>query len=615
MSDPVSQGHAGASPPPGVDRVVAMRFAGMTGGFWRGASARVAWPLTFGLAGFLVLKLAVDVGTNAWNRWFFDSLERRDAWAATMAVFAFAVLVACVAAVGVGIVITRERLQVRWREWCTRNLLDGWLVNRRFHRLTAADSPMPNPEYRISDDIRMATEPLIDFAIGLFTAILAAATFAGILWKVGGSLDVSLGGVAFTIPAFMVVAAVVYGVGMSSLIPIVGRRLAGAAAAKNEAEARFRFEMIRLRENAEGVIMARGEGEARRRLDGSYVSLVRAWLEVVRQHGRVTWVMNANGAMVPIVPLLLCAPKYLAGQLTLGEVMQLASAFVQVQIAISWLVDNYRAIAEWFASARRIVELTDSFQAADEQANAGRSLIEIGQSPDEALRLVGLRLIDEHGRVVVDRADVRIEPADKVALSGDAGAGKSVLVRAIANLWPWGEGRILLPADRTLAFLPASPFLPAGSLRDALIYPAVQNGMSDETLREALRTCGLESFAGRLDDISRWEQTLSATERQRLAFARVLVQKPEIIIVEDALAAFDEATQSQMLDILMTGCAASTILAVGGKPTAAQGFKRFLALQRTAAEGSVLVETDEAGHPVLKVVGGYESRNDAAGTA
>ena len=615
MSDPASQGSATASTPTGFDRAVALRFARMTGGFWRGSSARIAWTLTLGLAGVLLLRLMVDVGTNAWNRWFFDALERRDGWSATLAVFAFAGLVVCVAAVGVGIVLARERLQVRWREWCTRTLLDGWLANKRFHRLTAADSPMPNPEYRISDDIRMATEPVTDFAIGLFTAVLGAITFAGILWSVGGSLEVSIGGAQVVIPAFMVLGAIAYGVIMSALVPVVGRRLAGAAAAKNEAEARFRFEMIRLRENSEGVIMARGETEARRRLDGSYLSLVRAWLEVVRQHGRVTWVMNANSAMVPIVPLLLCAPKYLAGQLSLGEVMQLASAFVQVQMAIAWLVDNYWRIAEWFASARRIVELSDAFEQADRDASGGQSMIEIGHSASDTLELEGLRLVDDQGRVVVERADVRIAMGEKVALGGDAGTGKSVLVRAIACLWPWGEGRILLPEGRSLAFMPATPFLPAGSLRDALTYPSVPDGLTDDQMRKALVACGANALVTRLDDVSRWEQTLSATERQRLAFARVLVQKPDIIILEDALTVFDEATQTRMVEALMDGCSASTIVAIGGRSTLAQGFKRFLALHRTAAGGSALVETDEAGHPALTVVGGYKSRRDAAGTA
>lgn len=614
MSEPASQGSVAASPPPGFDRAVAMRFARMTGGFWSGPSARMAWLLTFGLASCLVGKLIVDVGLNTWNRWFFDALERRDSASALWAVVAFCGLVVAIAAVGVGIVLMRERLQVRWREWCTQRFLDGWLKNRRFHRLTAAGSPMPNPEYRISDDVRMATEPVTDFAIGLFTAILAASTFAGILWKVGGSMDVTLGGVSFTVPAFMLVGAVVYGVTVSALIPVVGRRLAPAAAAKNEAEARFRFEMIRLRENSEGVIMARGEGEARRRLDGSYGSLVRTWLEVVRQHGRLTWVTNSNGAMVPVVPLLLCAPKYLAGQLTLGEVMQLASAFIQVQVAIAWLVDNYRAIAEWFASARRIVELVDSFDQADTFGAANAPNLALAQGDDEKLRLEHVRLKDETGQTVVEHADVSLFPGERIALGGDPGTGKSVLVRAMAGLWPWGEGRIALPHGKSLSFLPATPFLPAGSLREALTYPTLPEVYEDKALAAALEIAGANGLAHRLNDVSRWDQTLSATERQRLAFARVFLQKPDIVILEDALAPFDEASQSHLLDALLEGCPNATIVAVGVRASLTQRFDRFLALQKSAHGGSILVETDAAGHPALSVVGGYEGRRDAAGS-
>lgn len=584
------------------DRAAAIRFARYTGGFWRGPSARVAWLLTFSLAGVLVCKLAVDVASNRWNRWFFDALEKRDAASAGYAVLAFMVLVAAVAAVGVGIVLARERLQVRWREWCTHTLLDGWLKNQRFYRMTAADSPMPNPEYRISDDVRMATEPLTDFAIGLFTAILAAATFAGILWSVGGSLTLPVGDGQITIPAFMLLGAIVYGVFMSGLIPIVGRKLAGAAARKNEAEAKFRFEMIRLRENSEGVIMARGEADARVRLTATYGGLVRAWLEVVRQHGAVTWVTNANGAMVPVVPLMLCAPKYLQGQLSLGEVMQLASAFIQVQVAISWLVDNYRAIAEWFASARRVTELVESYEGTDEATAANQPLIARADSFDDCLRLEGLRLCDQSGRVIVGRADIAILQGEKVMLAGEAGVGKSVLVRAIAGLWPWGEGRILAPVERSMCFMPASPFLPAGPLRETLTYPLSPDGLEDVDLRLALNACGLERFSDRLDEASRWDQTLSASERQRLAFARLLVQKPDIVVLEDALSVFEEHTQDELFSALVAANPAATIIVVGGRASLSCLFDRTLSLLPNG-EGSVLVEAPSAGQSSLAVVG------------
>jgi len=603
----VSPGDRSAHADAGIDRRLALRFARYTGGFWTGASARAAWLLTFGLASCLVLKLFVDVAMNQWNRWFFDALEKRDAGAAGFAVLAFIVLVGAIAAVGVGIVLTRERLQVRWREWCTKRLLSGWLANQRFHRMSAADSPMPNPEYRISDDVRMATEPLTDFAIGLFTALLAASTFATILWSVGGSAQFSLGGVDIVIPAFMLVGAFVYGIAVSTLTPIVGAKLAGAAARKNEAEARFRFEMIRLRENAEGVIMARGEREAGERLETTYRRLVRTWLEVVRQHGRITWVTNANSAMIPVVPLLLCAPKYLTGQLSLGEVMQLASAFVQVQIAISWLVDNYRAVAEWFASARRITELVDSFDGVDAATAAGQSLVARDEDDGGALRLEGLRLIDQTGRVLVARADAVIAQGEKVVLAGEAGAGKSVLVRAVAGLWPWGEGRIVTPRGRSLCFMPAAPFLPAGPLRETLTYPAAPDGLTDADLAEALHACGLGRLAGKLDEASRWDQTLSASERQRLACARLMAQHPDIVVLEDALSAFEEAAQADLLSMLVARVPGATMIVVGGRTALPYVFDRTLTLQASGG-GSVLVETTAHARPALVAAGDMHRR-------
>jgi putative ATP-binding cassette transporter len=223
--------------------------------------------------------------------------------------------------------------------------------------------------------------------------------------------------------------------------------------------------------------------------------------------------------------------------------------------------------------------------------------------------------VDEFGHLVVERADVAIQRGERVALAGDPGAGKSVLMRAMAGLWPWGDGRIAMPAGQSLSFLPATPFLPAGSLREALTYPTPPEDFAESAMRAALEASGAGGLANRLDDVSRWDQTLSATERQRLAFARVLVQKPDILIIEDALAPFDEASQALMIDALIAGCPNSTIVMVGAKPALAHRFNRFLSLQRSPRGGSILVETDAAGHPALSLVGGYEGRRDAAGSA
>ena len=577
-----------------IDRETARRFQTFTGGFWRGANARQAWLWTVALAGFLVLKLGVDVANNTWNRWFFDALERRDAASAGLAVLAFGLLVACIAAVGVGIVISRETLQVRWREWCTSSLLDMWLTNQRFYKLSMLSNAMPNPEYRISDDVRMATEPLTDFAIGLFTALLAATTFAGILWSVGGSMDISIGATVVTIPAFMVFGAIFYGVTASALIPIVGKRLAGVAAAKNESEALFRADMIRLRENAEGIVLAGGDQDARTQLHRTYAQVVRQWLALVRQHGNVTWVMNASSAMVPVVPLILCAPKYLAGQLTLGEVMQLASAFVQVQMAIAWLVDNYSRVAEWFASARRIVELVDAFESIERPDSSQGSLLQWQEAETGDISLRNVSLSDQTGRAVIEKADVEIRKGQHIFLSGESGSGKSVLMRALAGLWPWGKGSIAISRKAKLGFVSRTTFMPTGRLRDALTYPAPPETTTTEQLRSALIDCGLPHLADRLDVAARWAQSLSAGEQQRIAIARLLVQKPDIIILEDAVSAFVGAERRNIVELLFRSCDTATIINLGGGESLKNLFARHLVLQRTEGRASTLCEIPAA---------------------
>ena len=573
------------------DRQTASRFRVFTGGFWRGKTARQAWLWTGALAGFLVLKLAVDVANNTWNRWFFDALERRDAGSAGIAVLAFIILVGAIAAVGVGIVISRETLQVRWREWCTASLLDMWLTNQRFYRLSILRDAMPNPEYRISDDVRMATEPLTDFAIGLFTAVLAAITFAGILWSVGGSYDFALGNTVVTIPAFMVLGAIVYGVAVSALIPIVGKRLSGVAAAKNEAEALFRADMIGLRENAEGIVLAGGDREACAQLHRTYGHVVKQWLSLVRQLGRVTWVMNANSAMVPVAPLLLCAPKYLAGHLSLGEVMQLASAFVQVQMAIAWLVDNYWRVAEWFASARRVVELVDALESVERPDASHASLLQWRDASAGEISLHGVSLCDQSGRTVVGQADIEIRQGDRVFLSGESGSGKSVLMRALAGLWPWGAGAIAISRTSDLGYVSRNSFMPNGRLRDALVYPAPMNSATTEQLHGVLDACGLKYLRDRLDETARWSHSLSAGERQRIAIARLIVQQPCIIILEDAVSAFEGSDQRSMIELLLDRCKRATIINLGGGDNIRTLFERQLVLRRPHGHASTLFET------------------------
>jgi len=365
----------------------------------------------------------------------------------------------------------------------------------------------------------------------------------------------------------------------------VGHRLPGAVARRNEAEAKLRFELTRLRENSESVALIRGEADERRALGTTYQELVRRWLGVVRRHGHITWLTNGSGVFVPVLPLLLAAPKYLSGEFTLGQVTQLAGAFLQVQVAIAWLVDNFRALAQCYASMQRVTELTNAIDDIDgdfdRNQHGGQGGVVLTPSTSGAVRLDALTIADRSGRVLIDQANARIEAGEKVMVSGESGTGKSTLVRALAGLWPWGAGTIALPAGGTIAFVPERAYLPAGTLRDALLYPAQNLAVDDAVLSEALTESGLGYLSRRLDEIDRWDQTLSNGERQRLAIARLLVQRPDLVILDGATSALDEGGEARLMATLVAALDHSTLISVGLRPGLEALHDRKLQLSRS----------------------------------
>ncbi len=553
-------------------------FAGLSGGWWRGPSARRAWALTGALGTLLVLNIGANLAVNRWNRVFFDALEQRDRSTLVLAVAAFVALVTFVAAVGVGVVIARETLQVRWREWLVGRLIDVWTTRKRFYRLALAGIEPANPEYRIADDSRMATEPVVDFAIGLFHALLTAFAFIGILWSVGGSLTLDLAGTSLTIPAYMMLAALLYGVAASVLTVHVGRPLIPGVTRKYESEAKLRFELTRLRENAESVALVGGERDERVLLDATYACLVRRWLHVVGLHARLTWITNASGALVPVLPLLLATPKYLSGELSLGAVTQLAAAFAQVQMAIAWLVDNYKSVAQWRASAARVMKLVEAADELEAGLPAEREGIQVERPVDGGVAVAALTVTDRSGRVLIDRADLNLARGEKVLITGECGIGKSTLVRAIGGLWPWGHGSVALP--RTAAFVPQQLYLPLGTLREVLLYPATDLAVSNETIAEMLDQCGLPRLCGRLDAVERWDQILSPGERQRLAFVRLILQKPSVIIMDEATSALDEVSEARLMLLLRTLLPETTLISIGHRPGLEALHDRHFAMER-----------------------------------
>jgi len=585
----MSADHLQAPDAPGfrLDLRVVAAFGRFAGGFWRGPSARRAWGLTLGLAALLLLSTAATVAMNQWNRWFFDSLERRDVSAVTSSVAVFAAIVAVMAAIGVGIVLARETLQVRWRAWIVEQLLARWLGNQRFYHLNVTGKEPPNPEYRISDDTRWATEPLVDLGIGLLSAVAGAAAFISILWTVGGALTLDLGsGTSFTIPAYMVWVALAYGVIASGLMMWVGAPLVGYVGRKNEAEGHFRFGMMRVRDNAESVALMNGGRYEQAILGRSYDSVVARWMAMVWRHGHLTWITNSVGPMKPIVPLLFAAPKYLSGDLTLGQVTQLAAAFIEVQIAISWVVDNYNRVAEWYASGKRVMDIVTACDGIDgEMPKPPERSPETGGA---VLALDGIAVSDGNSRKLISAASLKVERGETVHVSGESSTGKSVLVRVLSGLWPCAEGGVAAPDSRCVMVLPQKSYLPLGSLKGALLYPEPKLAASDAQLADALERVGLAALVPRLDEVARWDQVLASGERQRLAIARLLLHKPQLVILDDALSALEAPVQDALLARLKSDLPGVSIVSFGQLPAPDGRHDRQLVLNRNS-EGALLM--------------------------
>lgn len=582
MSDSTTTPAAPATP--ALDPRIAWAFCRFSGGWWTGGTARQAWLLTLGLGAFLAASTGATVALNHWNRWFFDALERKDVAAVWNAAFSIVGIVGCMAAIGVGIVLCRETLQIRWRAWLIDRLVERWLGERRFYHLEATRTSPGNPEYRIADDTRWATEPLTDLAIGLVIAVLNAIAFISILWSVGGSITVS----GVTIPAYMVLVALGYGTAMSCLMLWIGKPLPGLVYAKNEREGDFRFALMRLRENAESVALMSGHGRERVMLGALFDRAVSAWLLIVRRHGHVTWITNSAGPLAPIVPLLFAAPKYLAGELTLGQVTQLAGAFVAVQGAISWIVDNFNRISEWYASARRVMDIVDACEASDVARGAVPSTIAVSRSAaGGSLAVADVTVADPGGTPLLTGMSFRAEPGSSTHITGDTSVGKTTLVRALAGLWSRGGGAVHLPADARVMIVPQKPYLPLGTLAEAMRYPDDGAPASTAGLHDALSAVGLPHLAESLDDAKRWDQMLSNGERQRLGIARVLVHAPDVVVLDDAMSALDAASQVELIKALRAACPKATVLSLSQAQPPSGLHDQVLALVRNGKTATV----------------------------
>jgi putative ATP-binding cassette transporter len=563
-------------------------------GYWGGMGDRLVWPFSIGLLILIVGTVGFQYGINVWNRAVFDAIEKRDSIAVYHLSAIFFPLAIGSVALGVAQVFARMSIQRRWRTWLTTSVISRWLTNGRYYQLNLVGGDHKNPEYRIAEDLRIATDSPVDFIAGVTSAFLSASTFIVVLWNIGGALTVTVAGSTLTIPGFLVIAAIVYAAIASGSIMVIGRRFVQISEDKNQAEAEFRYTLTRVRENGESIALLGGEEEERDGIDRTFANVLRQWARLAGQHMRTTLVSQGSSLIAPVVPILLCAPKFLDGSMTLGQVMQAASAFTIVQSAFGWLVDNYPRLADWNACARRIASLMmslDGLERAEQSDGFGR--IKRSETEGEAmLSLNDLSVSLDDGTAVVGETEVVVEPGERLLVAGESGSGKSTLVRAIAGLWPWGGGSVNFHPDRRLFMLPQRPYVPSGTLRRAVAYPGAADSWTIGEIGEALHKVGLDHLKEKIEEDAPWDQTLSGGEKQRLAFARLLLHNPDIVVLDEATSALDEKSQDRMMDMVMKELPKATIVSVAHRAELEAYHSRKITLERRKGGAKLVSDID-----------------------
>lgn len=499
--------------------------------------------------------VGVSVMLNQWNARFYDALQNKDQAAFLHEIMIFCGLAALYIVIAVYQVYLTQMLQIRWRRWMTEHYLTDWLSARAYYRLELAKGGADNPDQRIADDLRLFVADSLSLSLGLLREVVTLFSFLGILWSLSGAL--SIPGLGWEIPGYLVWAALLYAILGTWLTHKIGRPLIKLNFDQQRFEADFRFGLVRLRENAEGIALYRGEKGESAELHDRFGRLITNWWGIMSRQKKLSFFTVGYGQIANVFPFVVAAPRYFAGDIQLGGLMQTASAFGSVQGALSWIIDVYSRLAEWTATINRLTGL----QAAIAQKPEGGLSFQPG--PPGELTAHALRLALPDGRLLVDGADLAVRKGERVLVSGPSGSGKSTLFRALAGIWPYGAGHVVQPAEESVLYLPQRPYLPLGDLRRVVSYPSPADAFEDAALREALAAVDLADLGDHLDQVDQWARRLSPGEQQRLAFARVLLQKPDWLFLDEATAALDPEREASLYQMIQAALPGVTIVSIG----------------------------------------------------
>ena len=554
---------------------------------WQAPARRVIGGLLAGLVFVISLNMVGQIRLNAWHGDFFDALEQKNAAAFGYQLLVFLGLVAVLLCLVVGQTWLHEMMKIRLREWLTNHLLDLWVAPKRAYQLGHAGQIGVNPDQRLQHDIAQLTELSSNLGVGLLHATLQLVSFIGVLWYLSSDVVFSIGDRDFTVPGYMVWCAILYATVGSWLTWLVGKPMIALNAQLYAREADFRFSLVRMSEHAEAVSLVRGERDERGVIDGRVGEVILAMRRLCFALARLTWITSGYGWLTIVVPAVVASPGYFGGGLSLGGLMMVVGAFNHVHWALRWFVERFPQIADWRASLLRVAALRNAL--IELEAKEGEVRIEHVERSGGPIELDRLTLELADGRALIRDVRVQIRPGERVLIVGQSGIGKSTLFRAIGGIWPWGKGRIVRPPEHEMMFVPQHPYLPLGTLRAAIAYPAPAEAFSAERVKSALERVGLAAFTSQIEAEERWDQELSLGEQQRLAFARLLLHRPKWAFLDEATAALDAENERQLLSLFDQELRGTSIVSIGHHASLEVFHDRVLRLV-AAPDGARVVE-------------------------
>ena len=536
---------------------------------WASPARGAIITLTWGAVAVVVATAYAQVRLNRWNRPFYDALSRRNMHEFGVQLLVFAAIAGTLLLLNVGQRWLGEMLKLKLREGLVHDLVEAWMQPRRAFQLESAGPIGVNPDQRMHEDARHLTELSSDLALGLVQSSALLVSFVGVLWSISRGFALRIGGVTLAVPGYMVWAAVIYALTASLLTYWTGRRLIPDNASRYAREADLRYTLVRVNEHIDAITLAGGEADEARRIELDLAAVLTAMRRLVTGLTRLTWVTAGYGWITQVAPILVAAPLYFAGDLSFGGLMMAAAAFTQLQSSLRWFVDNFSTIADWRATLLRVAVFRRAVMGT-EVMHRTESRIEFIDSDttgndegEQVLVIDRLEIASPSGCTRLQGGRLEIKPGEHVLVMGELGAGKTLLFRALAGLWPWGGGRIVHPREQDLYCIPRTPYLPQGTLQEVLAYPSPVGRFNDQDCVAALRRLGLSRLEPLLRETRRWDHELNEDEQQAVAFSRLLLHMPRWILIDEALDSMDIGTRERLAGVFTGELADSGMIYIG----------------------------------------------------